>query len=223
MGRRPFRGVWFRITPRKKHDRASLALSVLVGICLALLLIHRFNVALRPQLVAFAQTQVQNRLNLISTQAVSRVMSDQLLGYSDLVVLQTGQGGEVSTMSVDAPRLNLLRSAVMEDITDQVLALDSQDLGIPIGLLTGIDVLSAAGPKLPVRVTSVASASGAFRNEFSDAGINQTLHRIMLDITVTAKLLLPVGVVETQVTTPVCITEAIVIGQVPQTYLNWNQ
>lgn len=223
MGRRPFRGVWFRTAPRKGRDRGSLALSVLVGVCLALLLIHRFNVALRPQLVAFAQTQVQNRLNLISSQAVSRAMSDQLLGYSDLVILQTGQRGELTTMSVDAPRLNLLRSAVMEDITDQVLSLDSQDLGIPIGLLTGIDILSAAGPRLPVRVTSVASAAGTFRNEFSDAGINQTLHRIMLDITVTAKLLLPVGVVETQVTTPVCITEAIVIGQVPQTYLNWNQ
>lgn len=217
------RSIWFRAAPKRGRDKPSLLLSALIGLSLALLLIHRFNVALRPQLVAFAETQVQNRLNLISTQAVNQIMSDQFLGYSDLVILQTGQGGEISTMSVDAPRLNLLRSAVMEDITDQVLALDSQDLGIPLGLLSGIDILSAAGPRLPVKVTSVASVSSLFRNEFMEAGINQTLHRIMLDITVTAKLLLPVGVVETQVTTPVCITEAIVIGQVPQTYLNWNQ
>lgn len=223
MGKRPFRGIWFRGSPPKSCERSSLLFSVLLGLALAFLLIHRFNAALRPQIVAFAQAQVQNHLNLISTQAVSRAMSEQFLGYSDLVVLQTGQGGELSTMSVDAPRLNLLRAAVMEDITNQISSLDSGELGIPLGLLTGLDVLSAAGPRLPVRVTSAASATGLFRNEFVDAGINQTLHRIILDVTVTARLLLPVGVVETQVTTPVCVTEAIVIGQVPQTYLNWNQ
>lgn len=111
----------------------------------------------------------------------------------------------------------------MEEITKQILTLDSQDLGIPLGLLSGIDILSAVGPKLPVRITSVASATGLFRNEFIDAGINQTLHRIILDVTINAKLLLLVGVIETQVTIPVCITEAVVIGQVPQTYFNWNQ
>ena len=111
----------------------------------------------------------------------------------------------------------------MEEITKQILTLDSQDLGIPLGLLSGIDILSAVGPKLPVRITSVASATGLFRNEFIDAGINQTLHRIMLDITLNTKLLLPGGVVEVSVSTPVCIAETIIIGQVPQTYLNWSQ
>lgn len=223
MGKGSWRGVWFRVTPKKENEKPSLLISTLVGLSLALLLIHRFNAALRPQLVAFAEAQIQNQLNLISTQVVNGAISDQVIGYSDLVVLQTGQGGEVSTMSVDAPKLNLLRSEVMADITNRIMALDSQDLGIPLGLLTGIDIFSAAGPKLPVRVTSVASAAGLFRNEFTDAGINQTLHRIMLDVTVTAKLLLPVGIIETQITTPVCIAEAIVIGQVPQTYLNWKQ
>lgn len=200
-----------------------MLLSVLVGLSMACLLIHAFNTALRPQLLAFTEAQVRNRLNQLSSQVVSQVMQDQSLTYSELVVLRTGQGGEVTTMSVDSQKLNLLRAQVMERITEQILALDTTDLGIPLGLLTGIDILSAAGPKLPVRVTSVASATGLFRNEFTNAGINQTLHRIVLDVTITARLLLPVGITETAITIPVYITEAIVIGQVPQTYLNWTQ
>lgn len=200
-----------------------MLLSVLVGLSMACLLIHAFNTALRPQLLAFTEAQVRNRLNHLSSQVVSQVMQDQSLTYSELVVLRTGQGGGVSTMSVDSQKLNLLRGQVMERITEQILALDTTDLGIPLGLLTGIDILSAAGPKLPVRVTSVASATGFFRNEFTNAGINQTLHRIVLDVTITARLLLPVGITETAITIPVYITEAIVIGQVPQTYLNWTQ
>lgn len=221
--RRFFRGVWFRATPKRRQERGSLLLSVLVGLSMACLLIHAFNTALRPQLLAFTEAQVRNRLNQLSSQVVSQVMQDQSLTYSELVVLRTGQGGEVTTMSVDSQKLNLLRAQVMERITEQILALDTTDLGIPLGLLTGIDILSAAGPKLPVRVTSVASATGLFRNEFTNAGINQTLHRIVLDVTITARLLLPVGITETAITIPVYITEAIVIGQVPQTYLNWTQ
>lgn len=221
--RRFFRGVWFRATPKRRRERGSLLLSVLVGLSMACLLIHAFNTALRPQLLAFTEAQVRNRLNQLSSQVVSQVMQDQSLTYSELVVLRTGQGGEVTTMSVDSQKLNLLRAQVMERITEQILALDTTDLGIPLGLLTGIDILSAAGPKLPVRVTSVASATGLFRNEFTNAGINQTLHRIVLDVTITARLLLPVGITETAITIPVYITEAIVIGQVPQTYLNWTQ
>lgn len=221
--RRFFRGVWFRATPKRRRERGSLLLSALVGLSMACLLIHAFNTALRPQLLAFTEVQVRNRLNQLSSQVVSQVMQDQSLTYSELVVLRTGQGGEVSTMSVDSQKLNLLRAQVMEQITEQILALDTTDLGIPLGLLTGIDILSAAGPKLPVRVTSVASATGLFRNEFTNAGINQTLHRIVLDVTITARLLLPVGITETAITIPVYITEAIVIGQVPQTYLNWTQ
>lgn len=221
--RRFFRGVWFRATPKRRRERGSLLLSALVGLSMACLLIHAFNTTLRPQLLAFTEVQVRNRLNQLSSQVVSQVMQDQSLTYSELVVLRTGQGGEVSTMSVDSQKLNLLRAQVMEQITEQILALDTTDLGIPLGLLTGIDILSAAGPKLPVRVTSVASATGLFRNEFTNAGINQTLHRIVLDVTITARLLLPVGITETAITIPVYITEAIVIGQVPQTYLNWTQ
>lgn len=221
--RRFFRGVWFRATPKRRRERGSLLLSALVGLSMACLLIHAFNTALRPQLLAFTEVQVRNRLNQLSSQVVSQVMQDQSLTYSELVVLRTGQGGEVSTMSVDSQKLNLLRAQVMEQITEQILALDTTDLGIPLGLLTGIDILSAAGPKLPVRVTSVASATGLFRNEFTNAGINQTLHRIVLDVTITARLLLPVGITETAITIPVYITEAIVIGQVPQIYLNWTQ
>lgn len=217
------RGMWFRATAQKGQKSSSLILSVLVGLSMAYLLVHTFNAALRPQLLAFAEAQIQNHLNLISAQVVNQVMLDQNLDYSSLVVLQTGQGGDVTTMSVNAPKLNLLRTQVMECITEQILAWDTTDIGIPFGLLTGVDILSATGPKLPVRITSVASATGIYRNEFTDAGINQTLHRIVLDVTITARLLLPVGSTETTVTIPVYITEAIIIGQVPQTYLNWMQ
>ena len=107
----------------------------------------------------------------------------------------------------------------MAQVVSRVENLDTRSLGVPLGALTGMDLFAGAGPDLPVQVLSVASAEGNYRNDFTGAGINQTLHRVMLDLTITAEILLPGGVVETSVSTPVCVAETIIIGQVPQTYL----
>jgi len=178
---------------------------------------------LRPQLTALAQAKLRNQLTLISNEAVTDALAREALSYSDMVLLQPGQNGSVATLSTDTVRLNTLRSQVMEEITRQVEALDSHRLGVPLGALTGLDLFAGLGPDLPVRVLSVASAEGVYGNDFVSAGINQTPHRVMLDVTVTAEVLLPGGIVETTAVTPVCVVETIIIGQTPQTYLNLAQ
>nr|CRY96119.1 hypothetical protein [uncultured prokaryote] len=225
MGRVLLRRIWLRNRSSRgiRRERSQLFAATLVGLATALFLIWRFNAALRPQLITLAQAQIRNHLTHISNQAVTDVLAEQSLSYSDMVILQTGAGGEVQTMSVDAVKLNNFRSAVVEQVVVRACVLESQDLGVPFGMLTGIDFISALGPKLPVRVTTAASVEGHLRNEFIDAGINQTLHRIMLDITVTAKLLLPGGSTEIEIITPVCVTEAVIVGRVPQTYFELNQ
>lgn len=220
--RRRIPSPWLRQTGDRREGRGQLFLSVLLGLGLALFLIHQFDAALRPQLIALAETRVRNEITHIADQAVSQTLSDQALSYTDMVRLQADRG-EVAILSTDTVRLNLLRTSVLEEIVAQVEDLDSHFLGVPLGALTGIDLLSALGPALPVQVLSVASAEGSYRNDFTSAGVNQTIHRILLDVSVTAQLLLPGGIVETQINTPVCVAETVIIGQPPQTYLNWNQ
>ena len=217
---RQFRGLWLRRWSHtgKKQGRTPFWPSLVLGLAMAFLLIHWFDIALRPQLIAFSESQLQNRLTRIANDAVSQALTDQELSYGGLVNLQTTE--TLSTFETDTMALNRLRVSILENIIAQVENFDSNSFGVPVGVLTGIDLLSALGPKLPVRVVSVTSADGQYRNEFTSAGINQTLHRIMLDVTLNAKLLLPGGIVEVVVSAPVCIAETVIVGQIPQTYLN---
>lgn len=222
MFERFFRGLWLRSGTGRAGEKRQLFLSLLLGLALAFFLLRWFDAALRPQLIALAETQVQNQLTHIADQAVSQALSEESLTYRDLVYLETGPDGSISTLSTDTIRLNRLKNAVLEQIVSQVESIDSHSLGIPLGALTGADLLAAFGPKLPIQVVSVASAEGEFQNQFVSAGINQTLHRLTLEVTLTAKLLLPGGVVEAPFSIAVPIAETVIIGQVPQTYLNWN-
>lgn len=224
MSRQFFRrylSVFFRKSGRKGNRRQLLP-AILLGFGMAALLISGFNAQVRPQLAALAETQVRNRITHIAENSVSVALEAQQLSYGDLISFQANDGS-VSTLSTNTAQLNRLRSDIMRDIVTQVESLDRDDIGIPLGAISGLDLLAAFGPNLPVQVLSVASAEVIYQNEFSSAGINQTMHRIMLYITVTARLLFPGGIVETCVTTPVCVAETILVGNVPQTYLSMNQ
>lgn len=216
MPNRRFRGLWLR--RGKERGRGRFLFPLVLGLLLAFFLIRWFDLSLRPQLIALAETQLKNHLTQAANRSVTRALTGEELSSSGMVRLETAEG--VSTLTTDAAVLNGLRSALLDDVIGQLEALDSRSLSVPLGALTGIDLLSAMGPKLPVRILSVASAEGRYRNDFVGAGINQTLHRIMLDISIDARLLLPGGVEELTVTTPVCVSETVIIGQVPQIYLS---
>ena len=66
---------------------------------------------------------------------------------------------------------------------------------------------------------SAGAAGAVYRNEFTAAGVNQTLHRVLLEVSVTVRILLPGRILEASVTSPVCIAETVIVGQVPGTYL----
>lgn len=204
-------------------EGGQLLLAALLGLGLAVVLIFRFDAAVRPQLVALATAKLQTRLVTLSETALEEVMEELSVPSEGLIRPYSDPDGELTAFTVDIPRLNSLRSSLVKTVAQAVGELDSHDLGVPLGTLMGLDLFSAIGPKLPVRVVSVAAARGEYRNEFLQAGINQTLYRVVLDVEVTARLLLPGGVVTTDLSTPVVVTEVLIVGQVPQTYVGVNK
>lgn len=222
MRRRCFSRLWIRKAFQTKATHGQLFLSGILGLCLALFFIHQFDTAVRPRLITLAQSQLRNQIVHIAETAVTNTLTSQNLSYSDLVIRQGGAEGEITTFSTDTVRLNHLRASILTEVTQHIESLDLHAIQIPLGSLTGIDLFSASGPWLPIQLVSVSSAEGNYRNEFTDAGINQSVYRVMLDISVTVNLLLPGGIAEATVSTPVCVAETLIIGQVPQTYLNWT-
>lgn len=57
-------------------------------------------------------------------------------------------------------------------------------------------------------------------SQFSQSGINQTLHRIYLNVNCTVTILTPFDTIEQSITNQVLIAEAVIVGEVPSTYYN---
>ena len=222
MRGRPRIRPWLR-TPRRRGPRpergSGRLLALVIGVGLALAVIFLIDSALRPTLTALAQARVENAVTRIVNDAVDGTLTSEAISYSDLVTLEKDAAGQVSVLAADTAQLNALRAEILGKVLAQVEQLDSQELGVPLGSLTGFATASDLGPVLPVRVLTAAVPTADFENVFTSAGINQTLHRIMLNVRVECTLLIPGGTVDTAVEAQVCAAETLLVGKVPDAYL----
>ena len=222
MRGRPMVRPWLR-TPRRRGPRpergSGRLLALVIGVGLALAVIFLIDSALRPTLTALAQVRVENAFIRIVNDAVNGTLTSEAISYSDLVTLEKDAAGQVSVLATNTAQLNALRTEILDQVLTQVEQLDSQELGVPLGSLTGFATASDLGPVLPVRVLTAAVPTADFENVFTSAGINQTLHRIMLNVRVECTLLIPGGTVDTTVEAQVCAAETLLVGQVPDAYL----
>ena len=114
---------------------------------------------------------------------------------------------------------NRLQSAITKDILDRLGQVSEMDLTIPLGTLTGSALLVGRGPSLSVRMQSLGSCSAHFENQFDQAGINQTTHRIILCVEVNmSQFLLPGFQTSTQVDASFSVAETVIVGDVPESY-----
>lgn len=154
-------------------------------------------------------------------EAMLLMMSRGNYDYDYFVDLGVSSDGQVTSLNANMSRINAFSAALL----DYVGQLDRKNIrvSIPMGNLTGSSLLLGRGPEIEVQMIMLTSPHIAFRSELSAAGINQTEHRLLLDVVVDIDVLVPWGSVETQATTEVLIAQTVIVGRVPNLYMNTTE
>lgn len=208
-----------RRSPAGKRRRLSPWMGGAAGILLALIFIWHLELQLRPVLEAMAEARVKNVVAQTLDAAIAAEISAQGIRYEDLILIERNAEGDITALTSNMTGMNELRTGILESVLAQVGSLEMDDLSIPVGSLTGVSLFSGRGFTLPVEVVAVGSAHGDFQSRFTSAGINQTRHRILLEVTVSVEILLPGETMATEVSAQVPVAETVIVGQVPDTYL----
>lgn len=151
-------------------------------------------------------------------QAIQDVMGQGVI-YGDMMQVQTDAGGRVTMLQANAVRMNELATATALRAQEKLESAESQSVEIPLGAALGVPFLSALGPKVPVKIIPVSAVNANFSTEFESAGINQTRHKIFLSLLVSVRLVIPSGARQVSIAGQALIAEAIIVGQVPQSYV----
>lgn len=199
-----------------RRDKLLFWLAAILLALLALLLVAMSR--LRPILTSLATARVKNTVTRIVTAAVDETIYAGNVDYDSLISLEKDNEGRIVAVKSDMAAFNRLQSAILADVLERMADVDTRELSIPVGTLTGSPLLAGRGPLLRVRMQSVGSPSAHFENEFSDAGINQTRHRIMLAVDVSVGILLPGFSTGTRVSNVFSVAETVIVGSVPDSY-----
>lgn len=153
--------------------------------------------------------------------AIFSEMERQTVAYSDLVSIQRDTSGTITALTTETVAMNRLRARLVGVVLEALEGIDVSQIQIPLGSLLDLDLLWGLGPTMNVHAMALGTVEGEFSSEFSSAGINQTIHKIELDLVIPLTLMLPGRVVETVCETQIPIAETVIVGQVPETYLQF--
>lgn len=198
----------------------TATLPVLAALAAACMLLHGLNGRLMPVLEAKASSQAVNLMMQAIDIAVDNCLQENDMNYSDFVTVTTDSTGKVTSLTSNIAANSRFKRQVVEAVTRQLSTLDSDALKVPLGSIMEQTLLLGVGPSVRVKVDSVGDVTADYVNSFTSAGVNQTLHRVCLEITATVWLFLPGEILPVSVSSSVCVAETVIVGETPDTYLN---
>lgn len=203
------------VKKRKVKSAVLITVAVLVVLATAVtLFIH----SMTPAIVSLAVADVKTRTLQWINSAVFSVMSVQ--GNSQLVTVQKDSGGDIALITANTALINDIAQKTASEVQNNVGLLAGSGVKIPLGTATGFPLLTGKGPLLSVDVDPVGRTVCVFRSEFFSQGINQTLHRIILDVSVTVEIVMAGHIETVETAVPVIVSESVIVGNIPSVYLD---
>ena len=203
---------------RKLHGKIKLGAVLLAAAVIGLIVLIRVQAF--PAIQEMARMRVDSTCTTTINDAINQQIAVGELDYDKLVSLDKDLNGNIAALKTNMSEVNRLKTEILDIINDKIVEQTVDELGIPLGNIFLPELLSGRGPLLPVKIISVSSSDAKFMNRFSEAGINQTLHQIVIEVILAATALTPVGTTTVQVSSQVVVAETVIVGTVPNSYIN---
>lgn len=182
----------------------------------ALLILAEIRISnIRKELVNYS---ARNAASAAATAGIENSLDTDKVRYADLIKFGRDKNGNIVSVTTDAYSLNKIGNNIGTEIDNIINGMKSYVIKIPFSVLFSEQFINGRGPKMPLVFVMTGITTTNFSNEFTAAGVNQTHHRIMLDITVNTYIIHSGNVIVVPYSTNVCIAESIVVGITPQTF-----
>lgn len=170
-------------------------------------------------IISLAQTRVVNATSDLINDGVSRQIAAGQIAYENVVYFEKDVSGRITALKTNISQINLLKTETLDYVNETLLDTDHFDIGVPIGSMIFPEFLSGKGPQIPVEVVSIRNSDANFKSDFLEAGINQTLHQLKMIVLVDVTVLVLGRTIDFTVESEVVVAETVIVGQVPNTFL----
>ena len=201
---------------RKLGNFLKLLLCLFVALVAAFLMFRNYY---RTVIRELAQSQVKTTTSDMINDAIAKQVAQGSIQYDRLVYFEKDLDGRITALKTNMSEINRLKTDILNIINDEILSLNASDIGVPLGSLILPEFLSGRGPTIPVHILSILNSDAQFQSDFSQAGINQTLHKLNMEVSVEVSVLVLGETDAFNVQSHVVVAETVIVGQVPSTFL----
>lgn len=191
-----------------------LILTLITGV-LFLLLRKKYDAVIEE----LTKTQITNATSDLINDAIATQIACGKVQYDRIVYFEKDVNGKITALKTNIGEVNKLKTDTLNLINDEILEYDHDKIGLPLGSLFLPEIFSGKGPVIPVKILSIRNSDANFDSRFTHAGINQTMHQLRMSVLVDVSVLVLGKTVSFTVSSDVVIAETIIVGAVPDTFL----
>ncbi len=201
----------------KKWIALAFAVAVMFMITICLLV----DLRLKASILEIAKTQAE----LMTVEVINDAINNNIVAhtdYQDLVYIHKDDNNRVVMIQANTVKINQLMALTVNEVIKNTKKLQANTINLHLGEVTGSPLLMGRGPAFTVRVLPIERVNVEVDNKFDQAGVNQTRHIISFKINTAIKIAVPLVSEELEVSTTVPIADTVIVGEVPQTYVNFS-
>ncbi len=199
--------------------KISIALIILVTI-ITMIVFLSVKFAVEPNLEGISKM----RAEALISKTVSETLAEQFVDQrnqtnEELFTIKKDKDGAMEMVQANSVEINILMSELSVGLHEAFHKVERETFNVPVGALLGSEFLSQMGPQIDVTVMPMGVSHMDFRTEFESKGINQTKYKIYIELECRVKVLAPFSSKVFGVNNTVLIAEAVILGDVPNSYV----
>lgn len=199
---------------KNKGKITKIILILIIAFETATLLLNHMN----PIFEQVSTYEAKKLATFVANDQTTKVM--QNYNYDSMFSIEKDAEGNVSMIQMNMYRVNIIISDIAYYIQEQMKKPENSSVGIPLGSLLGIDLFSGYGPSIKMKVVLLGGVETDLRSEFIAKGINQTLHRVYLQIDCPVQILSSYKTMVEKISNQFLLAENVIVGRIPDTYYN---
>ena len=162
----------------------------------------------------------ENRATDMINEAIQNTLENSDFTYNDLVEINKNSDNEITSVSCVSSKINSLKTDISKQINKGFENQDKNGFSIAVGTISGINLFSGVGPDITVHFEKEGSVKTDIKSSFSSAGINQTLHRIYIEVSSDIVAIAAAGTYKSNVETKFLLAETVIVGEIPEGYVS---
>ncbi|AQS07085.1 sporulation protein YunB [Clostridium beijerinckii] len=207
-------------TRRKTHKYISFIVLIIVIIVILNITVVFFDQRVMPSVTEIATIMAKSQtLDIINKKSVDILSKD--FKYDEMVKIEKDNQGNIILIQADTGKLNYIAAELSTECNKELSDMKNTAIKVPLGWMSDKSAFYNVGPKISVEIEPIGNISTSYESKFESAGINQTRHKIYLNVTAKIRLRLPLRNQDAEVSTQVPVSDTIIVGKTPNTTLGF--